>query len=133
MLYDLEVWAVGLVLFSPAVVLRLAWARRCRFYGGKTIPGRRKAFYFTALVAASVSTLAYFGYWGWRVCGLNHIALPFTALLAIERFMYVGRLLSAVAIVCLFVGRGPHRALVVLATLWVMLQLWIHGGIIHWA
>ena len=86
-----------------------------------------------ALVAASVSTLAYLGYWGLRVWGLYQITLPFTALLTLERFLYAGRLLSAVAIVGLFIGRGPYRVLVTLATLWVMLQLWTHDGIIHWA
>jgi len=70
-----------------------------------------------ALVAASVGTLAYLGYWRWRVCGLYQITLPFTALLALERFLYASRLLSAVAIVGLFIGRGPYRVLVTLATL----------------
>jgi len=37
------------------------------------------------------------------------------------------------AIACLLIGRGPHRIPLVLATLWVMFQLWMHGGIIHWA
>ena len=86
-----------------------------------------------ALVAGSASTLAYLGYWGWRVCQMYRVTLPFVALLTIERLMYVSRALSVVAIVCLLIGRGPYRVPVVLATLWVMFQLWVHGGIIHWA
>lgn len=133
MLYDMEVWVSGLILLSPVVVLGIAWAKSREFYSGKPVHQRQKLLYLVALVAASVSTLAYLGYWGWRVCGLYQITLPFTALLTLERFLYASRLLSGIAIVLLFIGRGPHRVLVTLATLWVMLQLWTHDGIIHWA
>ena len=86
-----------------------------------------------ALVAGSASTLAYLGYWSWRVCDLYHATLPFVALLTLERLMYVSRALSIGAIVCLLIVRGPYRIPLVLASLWVMFQLWVHGGIIHWA
>jgi hypothetical protein len=55
------------------------------------------------------------------------------ALLILERFLYLSRLLSAVAIICFFIGRGPYRFLVALTTLWVTLQIWVHDDIIHWA
>lgn len=131
MLYDMEVWGAGLILLSPALVLGIAWARSRQFYSSKPIRRHQKLLYLVALGAASVSTLAYLGYWGCRVCGLYQVTLPFTALLALEGFLYASRLLSAIAIVGLFIGRGPHRVLVTLATLWVMLQLWTHDGIIH--
>jgi uncharacterized membrane-anchored protein len=86
-----------------------------------------------ALVAGSASTLAYLGYWSWRACQVYRVTLPFVALLTIERLMYVSRALSIAAIVCLLIGRGPYRVSVVLATLWVTFQLWVHDGIIHWA
>lgn len=133
MLYDMEVWVAGLILLAPVVVLGTAWAKRRQFYSGKPIHQRQKLMYLVALVAASASTLSYLGYWGWRVCELYQITLPFTALLTLDRFLYAGRVLSAVALVGLFIGRGPHRFLVALATLWIMLQLWTHDGIIHWA
>jgi len=133
MFYDMEVPVAGLILFLPVLVLGIAWARSRQFYNGNAIYPWQKLLYLVALVAASMSTLAYLGYWGWRVRRLYQIALPFTALLTLERFLYASRLLSAVAIVGLFIERGLHRILVTLATLWVMLQLRMHDGIIHWA
>ena len=133
MLYDLGIWLAALFLLSPILVFGLAWAKINRFYCGKQVQRRQRVSYMVALVAGSASTLAYLGYWGWRVCQMYHAALPFVALLTIERLMFVSRALSTGAIACLLIGRGPYRAPVLLATLWVMLQLWVHGGIIHWA
>ena len=133
MLYDLEVWLAGSILLLPVVVLGLAWARSSRFYSSHPIPQRQRILYRVALVAASVSALAYVGYWGWRVCGLYRIMLPFSALLLLDRFLYLSRLLSAVAIVCFLIGRGPYRGMTTLTTLWVTLQIWVHREIIHWA
>ena len=133
MLYDLGVWLAALILLSPILVFGLAWAKINRFYNGNQVQRRQRVSYMVALVAGSASTLAYLGYWGWRVCQMYHATIPFVALLTIERLMYVSRALSIAAIVCLLIGRGPYRVLVVLATLWVMFQVWVHGGIIHWA
>jgi hypothetical protein len=133
MFHDLEVWLAGLSLLFPVPVFGVAWARSCRFYSDREIKQRQENLYLVALMAASVSTLAYLGYWGWRVCGLYRITLPLMALLILERFLYLSRLLSAVAIICFYIGRGPYRVLVVLTTLWVTLQIWMHDGIIHWA
>jgi|SRR5450631_1313744 len=133
MLYNLGVWLAGLILLSPILVLGLAWAKINRFYYGKQVQRRQKLFYLAALVAGSVSTLAYLGYWSWRVCQMYHATVPFIGLLALERLIYISRVLSLAAIACLLIGRGPYRILLVLATLWVMFQLWVHGGIIHWA
>ena len=133
MLYDLEVWLAGLILLSPVVVLALAWARSSRFYISYPIPQRQKILFHVALVAGSVSTLAYVSYWGWRVCGMYQIIVPSSALLVLDGFLQLSRLLSAVAVVCFLIGRGPYRVLVTLTTLWVTLQIWVHGSIIHWA
>jgi hypothetical protein len=133
MLYDLEVFLVGSILLLPVVVIGLAWGRSSRFYRNHPIPQRQRIFYRVALVAASVSVLAYVGYWSWRVCGLYRIMLPSLILLSLERFLQLSKLFSAVAIICFLIGRGPHRVLVTLTTLWVTLQVWLHGGIIHWA
>ncbi len=133
MLYNLGIWIVGLMLLSPVFVLGLAWLGIRRFYVGRQTHKRGKLFYLTALLAASVSTLTYLCYWGWRLCELYRITVPFMVLLTLDRSIYVCRFLSALAIVGLLIGRGPCRVLVVLATLWVMFQLWAHGGIIHWA
>jgi hypothetical protein len=111
----------------------LALAKINPFYHSRRIQRRQKLFYLVALVAGSVSTLAYLGYWSWRVCQTYHATLPFIALLTLERLIYVSRVLSMAAIACLLIGQGPYRILLVLATLWVMFQLWMHGGIIHWA
>jgi hypothetical protein len=131
MLYDLEAWLVGLILLLPVLVLAFAWARSRRFYNSQPIQQRERNLYFVALVAASVSTLAYLGYWGWRVCGLYRITLPYMALLILKRFLYLSRLFSAIAVVCFFIGRGPYRVLLVVTTLWVMMQIWVHDGMIH--
>ena len=133
MLYDLGVWLAGLILFSPIFVFALAWAQINRFYQSRQVHRQEKLFYLIALVACSVSTLAYIGYWSWRVCQMYNATLPFVALLTLYRLIYVSRLLSLAAIGCLLVGRGPYRFWVVIATLWVMFQLWMHRGIIHWA
>ena len=133
MLADLRILIEGLILFSPTFVLGLAWARSGRFYSNKPTLQRQKILYFLALVAATISTLGYLAYWGWRVCTLYEITFPFIALLTLERLIWGCRLLSAVAIPCLMVGRGPYRALLALIILWVMFQVWIHSDIIHWA
>ena len=118
---------------SPILLFGLAWTKINRFYQSRQVQRRQKLFYLVALVAGSVSTLAYLGYWSWRVCQMYHGTLPFIALLTLERLIYVSRVLSMAAIASLLIGRGPYRILLVLATLWVMFQLWMHGGIIHWA
>jgi len=133
MLYNLGIWIVGVMLLSPAFVLSLAGLRIGRFYVSRRIHKRDKFFYLTALLAASVSTLTYLCYWGWRLCELYRITVPFIVLLNLDRSIYVCRFVSALAVVGLLIGRGPCRVLVVLATLWVMFQLWAHGGVIHWA
>ena len=127
MLEDVRVWVGGLILLSPALVLGLAWARRGRYYSSKPADRRHKILYLVALVAASVSTLGYLAYWGWRVCRLYEITFPFIALLTLERFVHGCRLLSAVAIAFLIIGRGPYRAILALAILWVMLHF---GGMV---
>lgn len=133
MIYDLKIWLAASILALPIVVLGLAWAGSSRFYGRHPIPKRQRIVYRVALLAASLSTLAYLGYWGWRVCGLYRIMLPSPALLVIEGSLNLSKLLSAVAIVCFLIGRGPYRVSAILTTLWVTLQIWLHGGIIHWA
>lgn len=133
MLYNFEVSLAGLVLLSPLVVLAVTWARCSKFYRSRPVPKPQKVLYCVALVAASASTLAYIGYWGWRACSLYEISIPFTTLLVLERFMYVSRLLSPVAVGCFFFGRGPYRFLAIAVTLWVTLQVWLHHGVIHWA
>jgi hypothetical protein len=132
MIYALGVWIGGLILLFPVAVVGLAWARRKAFYRNSTTKHGQKILYLVALIAASVSTLAYLGYWGWRICQLYQITLPFTVLLTLERSVRICRILSATAIICFLIGRGPYRILLALATLWVLLQLW-RGGIIHWA
>ena len=133
MLYNLGVWLAGLILLSPILVFGLAWAEINRFYYGRQVQRRQELFYLTALVLGLVSTLAYLGYWGWRVCQMYHATAPFIGLLVLERLIYISRVLSIAAIACLLIGRGPYRFLLVLTILWVMFQLWVHDGIIHWA
>ena len=133
MLFSLKVWLAGLILLLPVLVLALAWARRTSYYSGCEVLQRQKTLYLLALVAASVSTVSYLGYWTWRGCGLYHVTTPFIVLLTLERFMYMSAVLSAVAMVCFFLGRGPYRFPLVLTTLWVMLPIWVQGSIIHWA
>lgn len=96
---------------------------RTRYYGGHELPQRQRTLYLLAMVAASVRTVSDLGYWGWRVCGLYQITAPWTVLIILERFMYLSEVLSAVAIICFFLGRGPYRFALVLTTLWVMLPI----------
>ncbi|SPF39322.1 membrane hypothetical protein [Candidatus Sulfotelmatobacter kueseliae] len=133
MLYDLSVWLAGLILLTPILVFGLAWARISRYYHGRQVHRRQKISYMAALVAGSVSTLAYLGYWSWRVCQMYHATLPLIGLLTLDRLIYVSRALSMATIACLLFGRGPYRMPLALATLWVTFQLWVHGDIIHWA
>jgi hypothetical protein len=131
MLYSLGVCLAGLLLLSPIPVFGLAWAKIKCFYRSRQVQRQQRLFYLVALAAGSVSTLAYLGYWSWRACQMYHATLPFIVLLILERLIYVSRILSMAAIACLLIGRGPYRILLVLATAWVMFQLWMHGGIIH--
>lgn len=133
MLYDLETIIIGAVLLLPLAVLGLAWARINTFYASHPARRRQRVLYRTALVVASVSALAYLGYWSWRVCSLYQIVFPFTVLIVLERFLYLSRVLSLVSIFCFILGRGPHRILTTVATFWITLQIWIHNDLIHWA
>jgi hypothetical protein len=133
MFYDLGVWLAGLVVVGPAIVLGLACVNDGPYYRNNPTKHWRKVFYRVALIAGCASTLASFAYWGWRVCGLYQITLPFILLVTLERSIYACRLFSALAIVGLIIGRGPYRVLLTISILWVMVQLWTHGHIIHWA
>jgi|SRR5215469_12392894 len=132
MAYDLSVWFAGVILLLPLIVFGLAWARIKQFYERGETRGQQRHFYLTALSAGSLSTVAYIGYWVWRVFQLYQATIPLPLLLALDRLIYVARATSIAAIVCLLMGRGPYRISVLLATLWVTVQVWVHGGIIHW-
>jgi hypothetical protein len=93
----------GLILLSPILVFGLAWAKINRFYHGRQVERQQKLFYLVALVAGSVSTLAYLGYWTWRVCQMYHATLPFFVLLTLDRLIYASRLLSVAAMACLLI------------------------------
>ena len=133
MAYELSVWLTGAILLLPMIVFGLAWARTKRFYERGETQRKQRILYVGALVAGSLSTVAYVGYWSWRVCELYHAIIPLPVLLVLDRLIYLGRAASIVTIVCLLIGRGPYRIPVLLATLWVTFQLWAHGGIVHWA
>jgi len=133
MVYDLGVWLAGLILLLPLVIFGLAWARIKQFYQSRAVRPQQRCLYLIALIAASISTLAYVGIWSWRVCDLYHASLPLAVLLALQRFIYLARAVSLVAIGCLVVGQGPYRIPALLAISWVTFQLWINGSIIHWA
>lgn len=133
MLFALGVWVIGLMLLLPVFVLGLASARVPRFYARSQTGQREKFVYLTGLIAASVSTVIHLCYYGWRLCKLYHITLPYMVVFTIDRSIFVCRFLAAFAIAGLLIGRGPCRIPAVLVTLWVMFLLWAHGGIIHWA
>jgi hypothetical protein len=133
MLFAFGVWVIGVILISPILIFGLAWAKTTRFYRNRQVPYKQKFFYLAALIGGSVSTLAYVGYWSFRVGQLYHITFPLLAQLAIDRLIYASQLFCTASLVCLLFGRGPYRVPLALATLWVMFQLWVHGGIIHWA
>jgi len=132
MLFDFGVWLGGVFLFLPVLVVGLAWANLSSFYRSE-IPRRQRRFYLIALTASSVSMVSYLGYWGWRVCQMYNVAIPLSALLALDRAVAASKLLSIVAVGCFLLARGPYRFLLVLACLWVAFQLWVHGSVIHWA
>jgi hypothetical protein len=133
MAYDLNVWLAGVILLLPIIVFGLVWTRIKRFYERGDIRRQQRVFFVIALVAGSLSTVAYIGYWSWRVFELYHAPVPFVALLVLERLMYVARVASIAAIGCLLMGQGPYRIAVLIATLWVTFQLWVHNDVIHWA
>ena len=131
MAYDLSVWLAGVILLLPMIVFGLAWARIKRFYQHEEIRRQQRTLYLIALVAGSLSTVAYVGYWSWRVCELYHATIPVPVLLALDGLIYLARAASASTVVCLLIGRGPYRIPLFLSTLWVTFQLWAHGGTIH--
>jgi hypothetical protein len=133
MLFGIGMWVVGLALLSPALVLGLASARTPSFYASNQTGQRRKFVYLTGLIGASVSTVVHVSYYGWRLCKLYQITLPYMVELTIDRSIFVCRFLAAFAIAGLLIGRGPCRVPAILVTLWVLFLLWAHGGIIHWA
>jgi hypothetical protein len=133
MAYDLSVWLAGVILLLPIAVFGLAWARYKQFYQRHEIRRNQRRLYLMALLTGSLSTVAHAGYWSWQVGQLYHAVVPFGALLTLERSMSVARVSSIAAIICVLIGRGPYRIPVLLATLWVTFQLWMHKTVIHWA
>jgi hypothetical protein len=133
MLYDLSVWLAVLLLVWPIPLFVLAWVRLPRFEYGSDVRQWQRFAYLLALSFASLSTLAYSAYWARWTCSLYRIIVPFSASIILDRFMRASLLLSAVAILGVVAGRGPHRILLALATLWVMSQLWLHSPVLHWA
>ena len=133
MLYELGVWFAALILLSPLIPFGLAWAKINHYDHNGGLQRRQRFFYLIALAAGSENTLAYLGYWSWRVCQLYHATLPLMVLLSLEQWIHVSRAASTAAVACLLISRGPYRVLMVLATLWMTFQLWQRGDIIHWA
>ena len=131
MAYDISVWLAGVILLLPMVVFGLAWAPIKRFYERAETRCEQRRFYIAALFAGSLSTIAYIGYWSWRLGQLYHATVSLPVLLALDRSIYAARAASIAAVVFLLIGRGPYRIPVFLATLWVTFQLWAHGSIIH--
>jgi len=132
MAYHLSVWLAGVTLLLPMVVFGLAWATIKRFYERREIRREQRRLYIAALLAGSLSTIAYT--WDIGIGGsANFIKrlFPYQVLLALDRSIYAARAASIAAVVFLLIGRGPYRFPVFLATLWVTFQLWMHGSIIH--
>jgi hypothetical protein len=109
MLFDLRIWLAGLILLSPLFVFGLVCAKVNRYYNRKQVQRQQKVFYLVALAAGSVSTLAYVGYWGWRVSQMYHATVPFIALLTLDRLINASRLLSIAAIGCLLIVMCPRQ------------------------
>jgi hypothetical protein len=139
MLFALEVWLAAFIILSPAVVDGLSWATTRCFYRTHQVSISQRRNYLAGLVSVSVSTLIYLGYFAWRVCALYRVRFPLHVLIALDRSLFPAGLLSSLAVICFFVGRGPYRFALGIAALWVAVQIWIvgglrlHGGILHWA
>jgi len=133
MLYDLGVWIVAVVLALPLVALAAACARTRRFHRSNNTPSRQRAFYWSALALALVSGVAYLSYWAWLVAKLYSVAVSFQVSMWLERFMYVSALFAALALIFLFIGRGPYRVLAALSVIWTANYLLLRLPIIHWA
>jgi uncharacterized membrane-anchored protein len=139
MLFALQVWLAALIILLPAFVDGLSWATTRRFYRTHHVSRSQKNSYLAGLVVVSASTFIYLGYFAWRICALYQVRLPFYLLIALDRSLFPAGLLSALAIIGFFAGRGPYRLAMAIAGLWVAGQIWIHGGlsfhnaIIHWA
>jgi hypothetical protein len=111
---DLGVWLAGLILLLPIAVFGLAWTRIISLYQSREVQSRQRLSYLIALGSASLSTLAYVGYWTWRVFQMYRTSIPLEALLSLERLMHASRVISIAAIGCLLIGRGPYRTPVLL-------------------
>lgn len=133
MFFSLQVWLAAVVIVLPAVVNGFSWTRMARFYRSHQIPGPRRATYLLGLVISSTSTFVYSSYFAWRVCALYQVKFPLAAMIILDRSIYPAALLSLVAILCFFLGRGPYRLALTVGALWVALLMWIHGGVLHWA
>jgi hypothetical protein len=105
MLFDLGVWIVGLVLLLPAIAAGIAWARVRVFYDRSSVGSLQKSGFLIGLVAVSVSALAVYGYWGWRVSTMYGTSPSISVAMALDRLVQVGKWLSAASILCLLVGR----------------------------
>jgi hypothetical protein len=133
MLYNLGVWMVGLVLACPVLAILTACAHAPRFYKRSNIPSRKRTFYRTAIVLSLTCAVAYLGYWVWLFCKLYSVSVSLTFSLWLERCMYASVIVAAIAVVCLYMGRGPYRAVVALSAGWIAAYCWLHLPIIHWA
>ncbi len=99
MQYGLAAWLAGLILLLPAIVLGFAWAKRRAYYERNPALDWRRKLYSLALISASLSVLAYLGYWSWRILGLDQFRFPLSALLFLDRFVFYSVLLPPMAII----------------------------------
>lgn len=133
MLLALEVWIAALIVISPAIVERVSWSTSRRFYRVQRASISQKRTYLAGLTILSLGTLIYLVRFAWRVSVLYQMKLPLRVLIALDRSLFPAGLLSALTVFCFFVGRGPHRFTLAISASWVALNIWIGGGIVHWA
>lgn len=137
MLFNVTVWLITLLLALPIVVFTTAAFQTPAYYRQNHVAVSRKAFYIAALVLFSTCSVIYVASWIWRLRGWYHTSIPSIipsmAALTLERSMYAAIACSFAAILCLAIGRGPHRILLSVAIIGVAVWLWHSLPILHWA
>lgn len=133
MLFDLAAGIVALSLGLPIAVIGFSWVRTRAFFARTEVAHRQRTMYYAALIAASITSIAYLCFWVWRVLGIYSVDVPFAYRLWLERCMYLSGVSSLASLVSLIFGIGPNRSLIALSVVIMTSYLYCRLPLIHWA
>ena len=132
MLFDLEVWVVGLIAALPVITAIAAWLSAPGYYEEKAVAAKDRNLYLCALLGASTIAVTYASYFLLFFLPLYQVHL-LRAAWFLDRMKMVAPLPAIAVLICLKYGRGPIRAPLSIAVIWMALYLFLRLPLLHYA